>query len=209
MLVVASRKCDKKNKIYHRYGCVYARRIKLDNRKEMSVEVAERKHYRACKYCAGLRGDVNVHKTAFATWSKKRNMQFNYQKPSDTLYIQTEVGFWKVFLKEELGKYLLYHRNTYFTEMSFNEAIQGNFHRQSDVKATESMEKLVEYITAHDRAKVIIMNDYRKLPKSTKRQKKYYKAAEHRDKKQAMRRLDSIFAALEQSQTGIKQYSFC
>ncbi len=209
MLVVASRKCDKKNKIYHRCGCIYARRIKPDNRKEMAVEVAERKHYHACKYCAGLRGDVNVHKGTFATWSRKRNMQFNYHKPSDTLYIQTEVGFWKVFLKKELGEYLLYHRNTYAAGMNFDEAIHGEFHRQSDVKATESMEKIVEYITAHDRAKLIIMDDYRKLPKSTKQQKKYYKAAERRDKKQAMRRLDSIFAALEQSQAGMKRYSFC
>lgn len=208
MLVVASRKRDKKNKIYHRCSCIYARRIKPDNRKEMTVEVAERKRYHACKYCAGLRGDVNVHKTAFATWSKKRNVQFQYHKSSDTLYIQTEVGFWKVFLKKELG-YLLYHRNTYSAGMNFNEAIHGDFHRQSDVKATESMEKLVEYIAAHDRAKVIIMDDYRKLPKSTKQQKKYYKAAERRDKQQAMRRLDSIFASLEQSQAGMKQYSFC
>jgi hypothetical protein len=209
MLVVASRKCDKNNKIYHRWGCIYARRIKPHNRKGMSVEVAERKHYHSCKYCAGLRGDVNVHKAAFASWSEKRNMQFQYHKPSDTLYIQTEVGCWKVFLKKELGEYLLYHRNTYSAGMDFNEAIHGDFHRQSDVKATESMEMLVEYIAAHDRAKVIIMDNYRKLPKSTKQQKKYYKAAERRDKKQAMRRLDSIFAALEQSQAGMKRYSFC
>ena len=208
MLVVASSKCDKKNKIYHRCGCIYARRIKPDNRKEMSVEVAERKHYHACKYCAGLRGDVKVHKGAFATWSRKRNMQFNYHKPSDTLYIQTEVGFWKVFQKKELGEYLLYHRNTYSAGMNFNEAIHGEFHRQSDVKATGSMEKLVEYIIAHDQAKITIMDDYRKLPKSTKKQKKYYKAAERKDRQNAMRRLDLLFASLEKSERGIRQYSF-
>ena len=95
--------------------------------------------------------------------------------------------------------------------MNFKEATHGDFHRQSDVKAkaTESMEKLVEYIIAHDRAKITIMDDYRKLPKSTKKQKKYYKAAKRSNKKQAMRRLDSIFAALEQSQSGMKRYSFC
>lgn len=209
MLVVASRKCDKKNKIYHRCGCIYASRIKPDNRKEMSVDVAERKHYHACKYCAGLRGDVNVHKNAIATWSRKRNMQFHYHKLSDTLYIQTEVGFWKVFQRKEGGDYLLYHRNTYSPDMCFNDAICGDFHRQHDVKPKKSMEKLVEYITAHDRAKVIIMDDYRKLPKSTKRQKKYYKVAERRDMEQAIRRLDSIFETLEKSQAGIKRYSFC
>lgn len=112
-------------------------------------------------------------------------------------------------MKEELGKYLLYHRNTYSAWMSFNEAIHGDFHRQSDVKATKSMEKIVDYIVAHDRAKVIMMDDYRKLPKSTKRQKQYYRAAERKDRRNSMKRLDSIFAALEQAQAGIKKYSFC
>lgn len=209
MLVVASRKNDKKHRIYHRCGCMYARRIKEDNRKEMSHEVVMRKQYHTCKYCSGLRGDVNVHKEAFATWSQKRKMEFTYHKELDTLYIRTEIGFWKVFLKEEIGKYLLYHRNSYSTGMNFDEAIQGEFHRQSDVKATESMEKIVEYITAHDRAKVIIMDDYRKLPKNSKKQKKYYKAAERRERRNSLRRLDSIFLALEQSQEEMKKYSFC
>ena len=200
MLVVASRKNDKKHRIYHRCGCMYARRIKSDNRREMSHESAIRRRYQACKYCSGLQGDVNVHKKAFATWSLKKKMELKYHKESDTLYIRTEVGFWKIFLKKEIGKYLLYHHNTYFPSMSFDEAIQGDFHRQSDVKATESMEKIVEYIVAHDRAKVIMMDDYRRLPKSTKKQKKYYKAAERRERRESLRRLDSIFLTLEQSQ---------
>lgn len=209
MLVVASRSNDKKHRIYHRCGCMYAWRIKPVNREEMSIEKAERKHYQACKYCSGLRGDVKVHRTAFATWSRKKNMQFTYRENTDTLYIQTEIGFWKLFMKEELCKYVLYHRNTFSTGMSFDEAIHGDFHRQSDVKATESMEKVVDYIVAHDRAKVIMMDDYRKLPKSTKRQKQYYKAAERKDRRNSMKRLDSIFAELEKSQAGIKKYSYC
>jgi len=209
MLVVASRKIDKKHRIYHRCGCMYARRIKTDNRKEMSSEVVERKHYHTCKYCSGLQGDVNVHKEAFDTWMRKKHVNFKYHKASDTLYIWSEIGFWKVFVQKESKKYLLHHRNTYTAGMDFEEAIRGDFHRQFDVKATESMEKLVEYIVAHDRAKVIIMDDYRKLPKNTKKQKKYYKAAERREQRNSIQRLDSIFIALEQSQAGIKQYSFC
>lgn len=208
MLVVASKKIDKKQRIYHRCGCIYAHRIKPDNRLEMSSEQAEKRHYHECKYCSGLRGDANVHRAAFATWSRKKNMNFIYHKESDTLYIQTKIGFWKVFMKEELGEYLLYHRNTYSVGMKFSEAIHGDFHRQSDVKATGSMEKLVEYIIAHDRAKITIMDDYRKLPKSTKKQKKYYKAAERKDRRNAMRRLDFLFASLEKSERGIRQYLF-
>ena len=208
MLVVTSRKIDEEHRIYHRYGCIYARRIKPYNRKEMSAEQAERKNYHRCKYCSGLRGDVNVHKAAFSTWSKKKDMSFTYSPESDTLYIQTKIGFWKVLAKEAVGEYLLYHRNTYSDGMSFNEAIHGDFHRQGDVKATESMEKLVEYIAAHDRAKIIIMDDYRKLPKATKKQKKYYKAAERREKRNAMKRVDMLLASLEQSKGAVKKYSF-
>lgn len=93
--------------------------------------------------------------------------------------------------------------------MGIDMAINGEFHRQIDVKATESLEKIVDYIAAHDRARVTIMNDYRKLPRSTKKQKRYYEAAKHKDKRKAARRVDDIFAALEQSQIELKKYSFC
>lgn len=207
MLVVASSAVEKKQRIYHKYGCIYARRIKADNRIEISSEQAERRHYKKCKYCSGLKGDVKVHKTAFATWSRKKNMSFTYKDETHTLYIQTEIGFWKVFLKEDLGMYLLYHRNSYIKGMEFWEAVNGDFHRQSDVKATESMEKIVEYIIAHDRAKVTIMDDYRKLPTSTKKQKQYFKAAKKREDKKAARRLDSLFLMIE-NQEGIKNLSY-
>ena len=175
----------------------------------MSLEKAKKKHYHECKYCAGLHGDIRVHKNAISTWTEKKGVNFTYHNGTDTLYIQTAVGFWKVFLKDEIDEYLLYHRNKYNTGMNFQEAIHGDFHRQSDVKATESMEKIVDYIVAHDRAKITIMDDYRKLPRSTKQQKKYYKAAERRDRRNAMRRLDMIFESLEKSQSGLRQVSYC
>lgn len=110
MLVVASKKIDKTHRIYHRCGCIYARRIKTSNRMEMSTEQEQKRNYKECKYCSGLQGDIRIHNIAFATWSSKKNMIFTYRKETNTLYIQTEIGFWKVFIKQELGKYLLYHR---------------------------------------------------------------------------------------------------
>lgn len=202
MLVSVSRKTDKRHRIYHRLGCIYAKRIKPDNKIELSAEQARRRNYHECKYCAGLAGDVKVHKDSLATWEWKHKMQFAYQKTTDTFYIQTEVGFWKIFVKEDFGKYLLYHRNTFSKEMNFRQAINGDFHRQKDVVPTESMEKIVEYIIAHDRAKLIIMDDYRKLPRTTRRQKKYYKAAERKAKKRELYRVNFLFAELEASREG-------
>lgn len=78
--------------------------------------------------------------------------------------ISTENGFWKFFMKDDLGKYVLYHRNVYEKGMPFIAATKGDFHRRADVKADESMAKLVKYVVAHDEAKAIIKDDCRKLP---------------------------------------------
>ena len=85
--------------------------------------------------------------------------------------ISTENGFWKFFMKDDLGKYVLYHRNVYEKGMPFIAATKGDFHRQADVKADESMANLVKYVVAHDEAKAIIKDDYRKLPQQTRQQK--------------------------------------
>ena len=62
MLVVISSEAPKKRKIYHKMGCIYAERIKFQNRLEIKVEQAEKEGYCECKYCAGLRGDVRTRK---------------------------------------------------------------------------------------------------------------------------------------------------
>lgn len=46
MLVAASSGVDKRQRIYHRCGCMYARRIKADNRLEMSIDLAKKRHYK-------------------------------------------------------------------------------------------------------------------------------------------------------------------
>ena len=42
MLVVISSEAQKKRKIYHKMGCIYAERIKFQNRLEIKVEQAEK-----------------------------------------------------------------------------------------------------------------------------------------------------------------------
>lgn len=207
MLVVGSSETPKRERVYHKMNCMYARRIKIDNRIKMSISQAENRQFCECKYCAGLKGDVRTQAKQIQFWENKHNIKFIYQDNCDTLYIQTEIGFWKVYTNEENGKYLLYHCNVYNKDTSFVEASHGDFHRQSDMKATESLEKLIEYIVAHDKAKVIMMDDYHKLPRHSKKQKKYYKQAERRAKVQATRRLDSIFAMLEKQNPKLREES--
>lgn len=199
MLVVASTENSKKNKIYHRFGCIYANRIKTSHRMEMQATPIVRHKYRQCKYCGGLYGDVRVHMNKLEDLSAKRKTNFIYNKDTDTFYIQTEIGFWKMYAEDKTDEYVLYHRNSYEYGMDLENAMRGEFHRQTDVKATSSMDKIVNYVIKHDAAKIIIQDDYRKLPKMTKKQKKYFRFAERKAKRREMRRLDYLFATIAQA----------
>ena len=49
----------------------------------------------------------------------------------------------------------------------------------------------------HERAKRIILEDYKKLPQRTKKQKKYYKKAEQRARRLQIRRVDMLLDSLK------------
>ena len=72
------------------------------------------------------------------------------------------------------------------------------------VKAIDSMTAIVNYVIAHDRAKTIIEEDYRNLPKHSKKQKKYYRQAKNRVKRKAIRNVYSIFDMLENKNPELK-----
>lgn len=99
------------------------------------------------------------------------------------------------------------YRNTFDANTDYQDLIRGEFHRQKDVKQTDSLVKLVEYIDAHDKAKVVIQDDYHNLPRRTKKQKKYYKQAERKVKREAVKRMDTLFAMLERQNPSLKNVS--
>ena len=208
MLVVGSSATPKKGRVYHKINCIYAKRIKFENRIEMSPKQAENRKFCECKYCAGLKGDIRTHKKQIKNWEEKQKMTLTYHENSNTLYVQTEIGCWKIFRKAENGKYVLYHRNIYDKNMPTEEIFNGDYHRQKDMNTTESIDKIIHYIAAHDKANAIIMDDYHKLPQQSKKQKKYYRQAKRRVKAQSYRRLDSIFAMLEAKDPALKSISF-
>ena len=80
---------------------------------------------------------------------------------------------------------------------TFEALMHDVFHRQSDVPAYESLLKHVNYIVEHDRAKRIILEDYKKLPQRTKKQKKYYKKAEQRARRLQIMRVDMLLDSLK------------
>lgn len=201
MNVLVSMVSQKNSRVYHRKNCIYERRILPQNRMSISIQQARGNRYRACKCCKGLAGEVAAKKKSLAAWARQYNMVIQYLRACDTLYIQTANGFWKIFQSIHEDKFVLYHLNKNDKQQSFYESTHGDFHRQSDVKPMWEIDGLIKYIHDHDKAKSIIMDDYRKLPRSTKRQRKYYKQAKNKAKKESWRRVEALFAQLESNAT--------
>lgn len=213
MMVFVSTKTPKKGRVYHKDGCIYAKRINPNNVQRLPKTKAESKKYCECTYCGGLKGYFRVMEKTIGHWEIDNNIKCTYDKKTNTAYIQTDIGFWKFFVNEDLGGYLLYHRNVYQKGMDLSEAIKGDFHRQRDFKVTESITAIVNYVISHDKAMGVIKDDYRRLPKHSKKQKKYYRQAKNRVKRKAIRNVYSIFDMLESKDPELKyaykEAAFC
>ena len=208
MNLIGTKNVTNSKRIYHKEGCIYAKRIKEANAKYMTVKANKGNEICKCAYCSGLKGELRLNKKSINKRLTKTT-ELHYEAATDTLYVSTDIGFWKIFYKAELGKYLLCHRNTYNKNMSLKTAMYGDFHRQWDASPNEHILGLINYIIAHDNAKKIIAIDYKKLPQDTKKQKKYYFKAAKREKRNTAKRLDNIFLMLEQQNQGFKQLSYC
>ena len=194
----------KKNVIYHTEACPYAKRIKYRNRRYLSIKEMDEK-YTPCLFCHDEKRYLKLWLKFFDTkvFEELEIKQASY----NVAYVRTKAGFWKIFLTSE-KHFILYHRNIYENDKSFEELIYGDFHRQSDVNGKLSLEKILIYIKEHDNAKTIMNEDWRNLPTKTRKQKKYYKAAEKRDKRRQIRNVLSLFEQLESNNPDLKQDGF-
>lgn len=196
-----------REKVYHQAGCPHVARIKYHHRMDISRERANVLGYRKCKCCGNLKGSIRALATSLDMLGRGRGMAITYQPKTDTVYIRTEIGLWKAFWRDDAGL-LLYHLNRFDNEKTTEELSHAAFHRQTDVRATESFGRLVNYIEDHDKAKQIIADDYRKLPQRTRKQRKYYRQAESRNRRDQLNRVFAAFASIEQG-TNLAQYAFC
>ncbi len=207
MNVVISNTATNYKHIYHRANCFYTNRIKYGNRFIISYSSAKENGMCACKYCSGYDGEIRTRKDEMKAWEKKYNLSIMC-KPFG-IFVFTNIGCWKIWYCNETETYVLFHKNFYDKSLSHEEAIKGKYHRQADVKETESLERMISYIANHDKAKIIMVEDYRKLPQDTRAQKKYYRQAQNRARRSAVRRVDSLFALLESNNPELKRMTFC
>ena len=153
MEYVLSLATNKKHAVYHTEACPYAKRIKFKNKMMVSYFNINASGYKPCACC---NNDNRYLKLWLQFFEGKGYHDLEIRQfDSRVAYIRTKAGFWKIFLADN-REYVLYHRNVFEKDKSFDELIHGSFHRQQDVKGTHSLEKILNYIKEHDKAKVIM-----------------------------------------------------
>ena len=198
-----------RSKVFHLPGCPYDNRIRFENREDMNRWEAAHMGYRPCKYCSTMRGYHHIRKPFMKQMTKQHETQFTLAKDTDTLYIRTDAGFWKMYTKVDM-QYRLYHLNTFDASLSTEQMMRGKYHQQKDVKFSTSPNSIIHYIIKHDEAKKIIEDDYRKLPRSTRKEKKYYEKARNRDGRRKKRQLYSLLDCISRGETpAYKWVSIC
>lgn len=194
---------DKNNQICHKPDCSTIQFIEEEYKENMTLKEAENYHYNKCKTCLGFGEYIKSQKSYFPSWEQKYHIQIFFNELERFIFVKTNISFWKIYLNYDFNKLQLFHLSELseeisFHEMSLDELKNAKFHRQMDVRPTDSLGKIINYIGEHDKAKQIIADNYKKLPTNTKRRKKYFKRAERREKWKEMQRLDKLFELIKE-----------
>ena len=148
----------------------------------------ERVAFYPCKY--------RKHAIGIEYLAKKRGVQIEFDDTD--LYILTDMAAWKISYVQYFDRYKLLHCPFDGKPLTTEEAKTAHYHVQRDVVKNQSPYNHLEYIVRHDEAKKLMQISYKKLPKVTKQQKKYYRQAENREKRNSIKRVWNLFAKLEE-----------
>ena len=189
-------------KVYHTDYCPYFKLINKKNCSYVTSKKAEQMGYKQCSWCGGLHGIYLRAKLDNCMFGEKvrRYVRIGYDRKNKGLLFRTTIGIWRLIEDpEQKRQYLLYHHSFIEGEKQLSDLdlSKRKFHRQGDVEPTDNITGIVTYIYQHDKAKSIADGDYRKLPRKTKKQKKYYKQAKKKDFFNYMRKMDELFKQIE------------
>ena len=189
---------NSKNKIYHEDWCPYvpikAKFGKLSQWTATTKKNVIEDGYKPCKWCCGMHGLYLRLKER----NRHNDIRLCYEWEHQRICFRTENGFWNV-REGDNGMFWLYHLNHYLfdPDAKDTELMKRKHHRQKDVKETEDVWHIMDYISKHDRMKPIVDQNWRRLPKTSRKKRKYYNQAKKRAERKAVRNLDKIFKQIE------------
>lgn len=173
-------------KIFHNQFCTYVKRIKPENIIEMETARRFRKNgYRACNCCSFMGRKYKSEYEELQSYAKKNLMKVWLE--DDAVYVETSIGAWKITQYSKTQNICLLHANTenYRFLAKKNGKIIHTYHMQGDTRSKTILGYL-KYIKRHDEWRTSIINEYKSLPISSKKNKKQNKDARINGKKKAV-----------------------
>lgn len=187
-----------KRSYYHSFCCTCC--LDKSRLKEIPLNQAMERGYVACDCFDLTRKFIKSNKNYIE--EKKGHVTFMYDDVKGILYIRSKLGFWKILYSVGNNSYILYHLSSsyvpYNPDYTIEDLEKFKFHHQKDA-GSGGIKSLVEYIIGHDKNKAIYDVDYRKMPKSSKKQREYYKQARNRNRRRGIKRTLYLIKELERA----------
>ena len=184
---------------YHKLAsCPHAKRIQ--HRKSIPEGEAIHQGYCRCSYCGGMRYYLYNFNLYLGCANLDGKLSCSYDKNYDGVCIRSKAGFWRVTMNEKTNLLELYHLSAFDPELPDERLMTRGFHRQKDMSETSQFGSLLHYIWRHDRDKIMYGNDWRKMPKSTKQQRRFAKQAKKRERKKSIRNVYKIIDKISAGQ---------
>lgn len=179
---------------FHEWWCPYKARIKIFTM--LDEQDARNKGYCECKFCRSTKGLAYRYRK----WPLIGLDSF-YDPIDDALCFKTKAGFWKLIWYENELAWHLFHLNhgCFWENRPVKHMMRRTFHRQTDMQPTSSVAKIANYIIKHDENYTRTDGDYHKMPRTSKKQKKYYQQAKKRARKKSVRNVYKILDELNQN----------
>lgn len=192
--------------IYHFEGCRYANKMLPKYQMEMSHHQAEQLGFRPCKCCNTMRFRLHREERAINNYVKGKKMRLKLQ--GEVLCILTEIGLWKIVYRKREQEFFLYHGNSSAEQVDFGYPELEKYHRQGDLKPTHSLLSCLDYLYRHDLFRKAEKEAGGNL-KDIKVDKKYEKSVARRNRRNQVKRVDSLFCLIENGNEEFRKLSFC
>lgn len=184
-------------KIFHHPQCAYVSRIRGKNKVFFYAQgEAREKGYRICNCCSRMGKYYRKEKNQIQDFAKKNRMKIWLYDGS--VYLETEVAPWKIIAAGQQHKMFLYHGNheRYENLNKKNGMIQYHYHSQNDARS-KSILGYMNYIVRHDRWREEIKDEYKRLPKNTKKQRELYNHKKKRARRNAIHYVHNLIEKLK------------
>ena len=191
------------SKIYHRSGCRYAKRIQVKNRMDMPFAEAKHYGYRPCKRCNTMEYVYESEWCNIDYFRRKKDIEYLFK--DGILYIKTNVSCWKIIYSKKSERVVLYHRNSCDIPVDFTKPENEQYHLQKDCASAITINALLKYIYEHDRYREA---QERGVELTSFTSKKSRILAARSKRREQYRRVDDLFAMLEQNNKGYRKLSY-